>query len=145
MDGLLRAGRQYMERETGVQPVVINERERRDRRERSSTAASRLCRLFLQIALYVRGVGNAFVEPAPEHRVFPFFVCCVLARFRSFLAFSLASLSQLLVGYPINSKAYHFVRIRKTELLFDVRSMCLDGFDAEIDLFRDGTCAVPAA
>jgi hypothetical protein len=32
MDGLLKAGRQYMERETGVQPVVINERERRDRR-----------------------------------------------------------------------------------------------------------------
>jgi hypothetical protein len=122
----------------------INERERRDRRERSSTAAARFCRLFLQIALYVRGVENAFVEPAPEHRVVLFFVCYVPARFRSFPAFSLASLTLLLVGYPIDGKADHFVRIRKTELFFDVCPMCLDGFDAEIDLFRDGTSAMSA-
>ena len=61
------------------------------------------------------------------------------------MAYQKGRLTQLLMGYPINRKAHHFVRIRKTELLFDVRSMRLDGFDAEIDLFRDGTCAVSAA
>jgi hypothetical protein len=62
----------------------------------------------------------------------------------TFPAFSLASLTLLLVGYPIDGKADHFVRIRKTELFFDVCPMCLDGFDAEIDLFRDGTSAMSA-
>jgi hypothetical protein len=118
-----------------------NERDRSDRRERSSTAAARFCRIFLQIALYVRGVENAFVEPAPGHRVVLFFVCYVPARSRRS---SLASLTLLLVGYPIDGKADHFVRIRKTELFFDVCPMCLDGFDAEIDLFRDGTSAMSA-
>jgi hypothetical protein len=68
-----------------------------------------------------------------------------LLRFRSFPAFSLASLTLLLVGYPIDGKANHFVRISKTELFFDVCSMCLNGFDAEIDLFRDGTSTMAAA
>jgi hypothetical protein len=60
------------------------------------------------------------------------------------LGFLARCLTLLLVGDPIDSKANHFVRIRKTELFFDVRSMCLDGFDAEIDLFRDGTSAMSA-
>ncbi len=90
-------------------------------------------------------VGDVFGESRPTSSCSPHPVGYVPARFRSFPAFSLASLSQLLVGYPINRKAHHFVRIGKTELLLDVRSMRLDGFDAEIDLFRDGTCAVSAA
>jgi hypothetical protein len=145
--GFCPAGHQDMERETGVQPVISTSGNAvtadNDRNDRQLLALG-FVGSFSKSHPYVRGVGCAFVEPAPEHRVVPFFVCHVPARFCSFPAFSLASLNQLLVGYPINRKAHHFVRIRKTELLFDVRSMRLDGFDAEIDLFRDGTCAVSA-
>jgi hypothetical protein len=85
--------------------------------------------------------GKCFCGTGPRTSCRPFL--CLL-RSRSFPAFSLASLTLLLVGYPIDGKANHFVRIRKTELFFDVRSMCLDGFDAEVDLFRDRTSAMSA-
>jgi hypothetical protein len=144
MDGLLRAGRQYMERETGVQPVIS-----------TSGNAVTADNAGNDHQLLPLGFVRSFSKSHPTFegwemllwnrhqnscRPFP----CLL-RSRSFPAFSLASLTQLLMGHPINRKAHHFVRIRKTELLFDVRSMRLDGFDAEIDLFSDGTCAVSAA
>ena len=52
-------------------------------------------------------------------------------------AFPLVSLTQLLVCYPVNREAHHFVCIGKAEFFFYVRPMGLDGLDAKIDLFRD--------
>ena len=47
------------------------------------------------------------------------------------------SSSQLLVRYPVDREANHFICIGKAEFFFYVRAMGLNGFDAKIDLFGD--------
>ena len=82
MDGLL-AGWAPVHGERNWCPVnLINERDRRDRRERSSTLPLGFVGSFSKSAPYVREVGNAFVEPVPEHRAVLFFACYVPARSR---------------------------------------------------------------
>src|ERR1700722_11620410 len=42
-----------------------------------------------------------------------------------------------LLSNPIDGELYHFFRILETEFLFDVRSVCLNCLDAQVERFRD--------
>src|ERR1700730_6325058 len=42
-----------------------------------------------------------------------------------------------LLSNPVDGELYHFFRILETEFLFDVRSVCLNCLDAQVERFRD--------
>src|SRR5437868_13137781 len=61
----------------------------------------------------------------------------LLRRWRRICAF--AQPLFLLLSNPINRKFHHLLRIRKTELFFDVRSMGFDSFHAQMKRIRNRT------
>lgn len=124
-----------MERETGVQPVLLTSENAaiavhvgNDNQLLRSGCAMFVSRIASSI---FRSLECFYREPMPDcHRA-------VVSPEATFPGVSARSSRQLLVCYPVDREANHFVCIRKAEFFFYVRAMSLNGFDAKIDLFGD--------